>query len=69
MLNLFGKRSMLLKSSKKGLAVRNTDYVITDMIPELATMLIKEDMGACGKKARQILQESARLGETLHEDA
>jgi hypothetical protein len=32
-------------------------------------MPIKEDMRGCDEEARRILQESTRLGETLHEDA
>lgn len=44
------------------------DYVVTVLVPELAVMLIKEDMRACDEEARRILQESRRLGETLHED-
>jgi hypothetical protein len=44
------------------------EYVATVLGPELAVMLIKEDMKVCDETARQILQESAPLGETLHED-
>ena len=44
------------------------DYVVTVLVPELAVMLIKEDMRACDEEARRVLRESARLGETLHED-
>jgi len=44
-------------------------YVITVLVPELAVMLIKEDMKVDDDEtARQILQKSAGLGETLHED-
>jgi hypothetical protein len=43
-------------------------YVITVLVPELAVMLVKEDMKVCDESARQILQESGRLGEVLHED-
>ena len=39
-------------------------YVIT----VLAVMLIQEDMKVCDEAARQILQVSAHLGETLHDD-
>jgi RTC4-like domain len=45
-----------------------SDFVITVLVPELAVMLVKEDMKVCDKTARQVLQESASLGETLHED-
>jgi hypothetical protein len=45
------------------------DYVLMILTPELAVTLIKEDMRVCDEeKARRILQESRRLGETLHED-
>lgn len=47
-------------------SVRVADYVVTVLVPELAVMLTKEDMTACDERAREILQESARLGETLH---
>jgi hypothetical protein len=43
-------------------------YVVTVLVPELAVMLIKEDMKVDDEIARQILQKSADLGETLHED-
>jgi RTC4-like domain len=44
-------------------------YVVTVLVPELAVMLIKEDMQVDDDEiARQILQKSAGLGETLHED-
>ena len=42
------------------------DYVVTVLVPELAVMLIKEDMTVCDERAREILRESARLGEMLH---
>ncbi len=43
------------------------DYILTVLVPELAVMLIKEDMKGSDKMARQTLQESTRLGETLHD--
>jgi hypothetical protein len=44
-------------------------YVVTVLVPELAAMLIKEDMKVDDDEtARRILQKSADLGETLHED-
>ena len=45
-----------------------TDYIITVLVPELAVMLVKEDINACDKTVWQVLRESARVGETLHED-
>lgn len=44
------------------------DYINTVLVPELAVMLIKEDMRVGDEMARRILGESERLGETLHED-
>jgi hypothetical protein len=44
------------------------EYITSVLIPELAVMLIKNDMKVCDKRARQILEESARLRETLHGD-
>jgi hypothetical protein len=45
------------------------EYVAIVLIPELAVMLIKEDMKVDDDEiARQILQKSADLGETLNED-
>lgn len=44
------------------------DYVVTVLVPELAVMLIKEDMTVCDERAREILQKSARLEEMLHEE-
>jgi RTC4-like domain len=44
-------------------------YVVTVLVSELAVMLTKEDMKVDDDEtARQILQKSAGLGETLHED-
>jgi hypothetical protein len=43
-------------------------YVVTVLVPELAVMLVMEDMKVCDESARQILQKSTLLGETLHED-
>jgi hypothetical protein len=41
------------------------DYLVTVLVPELAVMLIKEDMRAGDEEARRILQESRPLGEVL----
>ena len=44
-------------------------YVVTVLVPELAVILIKEDMKVDDDEtARQILQKSADLRKTLHED-
>jgi hypothetical protein len=48
--------------------VRVGAYVVTVLVPKLAVMLIKEDMKVDDETAPQILQKSAGLGETLHED-
>lgn len=45
-----------------------SDYVNVVLIPELAVMLIMEDMKVGYERAREILQESTRLGELLHEE-
>jgi hypothetical protein len=58
------------RSNSDGL-IRTTgvsDFVITVLVLELAVMLVKEDKNVCDKTARQVLQESASLGEVLHED-
>lgn len=44
-----------------------TDFVATVLVPELAARLIEEDMGVDCWKAREILHESAELGDILHE--
>jgi hypothetical protein len=49
-------------------ATEVSDFVITVLVLELAVKLVKEDIKVCNKTARQVLQESASLGETLHED-
>jgi hypothetical protein len=49
-------------------SVRVDDFVVTVLVPELAVMLIKEDMKVGDQRAREILQESAALGEILCED-
>jgi hypothetical protein len=41
---------------------RGSDYVITALVPELAVMLVKEDLKASDQTVRHVLQESARLG-------
>ena len=60
-----------LREALKDQLVRTTGvglYVTTVLVPELAAMLVKEDMKVCDASARQILHESARLGDILHED-
>jgi hypothetical protein len=43
-------------------------YVQAVLVPELAVRLVMEDMGVEAKEARQILEESAWIGELLCED-
>jgi hypothetical protein len=43
-------------------------YVITVLVSKLAVMLIQKDIKVCDETVRQILQVSAYLGETLHDD-
>jgi hypothetical protein len=49
-------------------AIRIGHYIVTVLVPELAVMLVKEDMKVCDESARQILQEGGRLTELLRED-
>lgn len=44
------------------------DYVNAVLVPELAVMLIKEDMRVAEEVARDILRKSTRLGELLNEE-
>ncbi|KAG9242982.1 RTC4-like domain-containing protein [Calycina marina] len=44
-------------------------FAQTVLVPEVTTLLIMEDMKVNEEKARQILGESAPLGEILHEEA
>jgi hypothetical protein len=41
-------------------------YIQTVLVPELATLLIKEDMEADDDGARQIMQESTEIGDRLN---
>ena len=43
-------------------------YVQAVLVPELATALIKEDMGVNEDRAREIVKESAALGELVNEE-
>ena len=43
-------------------------YVQAVLVPELATALIKEDMGVNEERARKIVSESADLGELVNEE-
>jgi hypothetical protein len=43
-------------------------YIITVLVPELAAVPIQEDMKVYDETARQTLQVSGHLGETLHDD-
>lgn len=45
-----------------------TVFVSTVLVPELATRLIMEDMAVGMEEARQILADSADMGDLLHED-
>ena len=38
------------------------------LVPELAEQLVREDMHVSGEQARDIIAESAELGELLHPD-
>ena len=43
-------------------------YVQAVLVPELATALIKEDLGVDEKRAKEIIKESAELGELVNEE-
>ncbi|KAI1496586.1 RTC4-like domain-containing protein [Biscogniauxia marginata] len=45
-----------------------TGYVQAVLVPELAVRLIMEDMSATEESAREIMQDSIKVGELLHED-
>ncbi len=42
-------------------------YVQEVLVPEMATLLVKEDMGVNDVEARSILEESTEIGEILNE--
>lgn len=68
---IFGFRSEIPRLAVEDWLLRIVgvaEYITSVLIPELAVMLIKDDMKVCDERARQILEESARLGETLHGD-
>ncbi len=43
-------------------------YVQTVLVPELAVLLVKEDMRVDDETARVILQESIQIGDLLNEE-
>ena len=43
-------------------------YVQAVLVPELAVLLVKEDMGVDDESARTILQESIEIGDLLNEE-
>jgi hypothetical protein len=43
-------------------------YVQAVLVPELAVLLVKEDMGVDDEEARGILQESIEIGDLLNEE-
>lgn len=43
-------------------------YVQAVLVPELAILLVKEDMGVDDEEARVILQESIEIGDLLNEE-
>jgi RTC4-like domain len=45
-----------------------TGYVQAVLVPELATRLIKEDMGVSAKRAREIMSESVGMGDLLNDE-
>jgi hypothetical protein len=45
-----------------------TDYVQNVLVPELAVRLIGEDMAIGAEEARQVMGDSAGLGDLLNEE-
>ncbi|KAI1824484.1 RTC4-like domain-containing protein [Xylaria intraflava] len=45
-----------------------TGYVQIVLVPELAVRLVMEDMSVSEERAREVLEESAEIGELLHEE-
>ena len=43
-------------------------YIQTVLVPELATLLIRDDLGVSESEARKVLKESSHIGELLNED-
>ncbi|KAM5443702.1 hypothetical protein MferCBS31731_001476 [Microsporum ferrugineum] len=48
-------------------AVGVSGYVQAVLVPELTTMLVKEDMGVDDEEARQIIQDSMEIGDLLNQ--
>ncbi|KAI6249979.1 hypothetical protein HI914_01545 [Erysiphe necator] len=70
--NLFRKFTPLLKKrivQDRLIAARGyTPYVQSVLVPEVATLLIQEDMHITLSEAREIMAESVVVGELLHEE-
>ncbi|POS84193.1 hypothetical protein EPUL_002122 [Erysiphe pulchra] len=70
--NLFRKFTPLLKKrivQDRLIAARGyTPYVQSVLVPEVATLLIQEDMQITLSEARDVMTESAVIGELLHEE-
>ncbi|KAI9814312.1 MAG: hypothetical protein M1826_002278 [Phylliscum demangeonii] len=45
-----------------------SEYIQAVLVPELATLLVREDMGVDEAEARRILNESAEMGELMHDE-
>ena len=45
-----------------------SNYVQGVLIPELAVLLVKEDMGVDDERARVIIRESGEMGDLLYDD-
>lgn len=48
-------------------AVGVSGYVQAVLVPELTTLLVKEDMGVDDEEARQIIQDSMEIGDLLNQ--
>ncbi|RKF63140.1 hypothetical protein OnM2_027041 [Erysiphe neolycopersici] len=70
--NLFRKFTPLLKKrivQDRLIAARGyTPYVQSVLVPEVAALLIQEDMQIALSEARDVMAESAVIGELLHEE-
>jgi hypothetical protein len=63
----FSQRIRSLAGSDRTIANRGpSGYVQMVLAPELAMLLIMEDIGVDGQRAREIMKESIEIGDRLH---
>lgn len=64
-----GSQLRRLAASDEIIASRDVpEYIQAVLIPELAILLVKEDMQVDDEGARAIIKESVNLGELLHDE-